>query len=206
MRDQRPIWEAVHVAELEDERAVSDFAREVCALLPESSRVLELGCATGEDSAYFASRGHEVLGIDFAEGAITEARKRQAGVTDLTFETADLSKPFDLPDDCQDLIYARLSLHYFSDDDTRAIFREMHRLLAPDGVLAFMCKSKADRLYGRGTELEPDVFESDRVRHFFSLDYARDCLKDGFEAISLREERAPDGSGSAFVVAIARRL
>src|SRR3954467_14908168 len=36
--------------------------------------VLDAGCGTGENALFFAGRGHPVLGIDFLEGPIREAR------------------------------------------------------------------------------------------------------------------------------------
>jgi 2-polyprenyl-3-methyl-5-hydroxy-6-metoxy-1,4-benzoquinol methylase len=38
--------------------------------------VLDAGCGTGENALYFAQRGHPVLGIDFLEGPIQEARRK----------------------------------------------------------------------------------------------------------------------------------
>jgi len=36
--------------------------------------VLDTGCGTGENALFFAERDYHVLGIDFPEGAIQEAR------------------------------------------------------------------------------------------------------------------------------------
>jgi SAM-dependent methyltransferase len=206
LADQRLYWEADHRAVIGKVWHYSELAVEVASLLAPRSRVLELGCGTGEDAAYFAGLGHQTLGLDFAETATEEARRRHAGVAKVSFSTHDIAQPIEVHDASFELVYARLSLHYFSDAVTRAIFREVHRVLAPGGIVAFMCKSTSDRLYGRGTELEPDMFDSDHVRHFFSLDYAKDCLKDDVEVISLREERGElYGKESAYVIAIARR-
>src|ERR1700675_2747918 len=38
--------------------------------------VLEAGCGTGENALFFAGRGHPVLGIDFLEGPVREARRK----------------------------------------------------------------------------------------------------------------------------------
>ena len=40
--------------------------------------VLDAGCGTGENALFFAERGHPVLGIDFLEGPIQEARRKAA--------------------------------------------------------------------------------------------------------------------------------
>ena len=38
--------------------------------------ILDAGCGTGENALFFAERGHPVLGIDFLEGPILEARRK----------------------------------------------------------------------------------------------------------------------------------
>lgn len=205
MADQRAIWEAIHRAEAGGWRHRSDFAVEVAALLQPRCRILELGCGTGEDAAYFAAGGHDVLAVDFAAFAINEAKRRHRQGANLRFAMQDIRQLSDTPAESFDLVYARLSLHYFPDLQTREVLREVRRLLAPGGLLAFVCKSTADPLYGQGAEVEPDMFEADHLRHFFSRDYAVDLLEGDYEIVTLREEsRARDGRDSAYIVAIAR--
>src|SRR5215212_5881127 len=38
--------------------------------------VLDAGCGTGENALFFAGRGHPVLGIDFLERPVREARRK----------------------------------------------------------------------------------------------------------------------------------
>jgi SAM-dependent methyltransferase len=208
MRDQQAIWEQIYREELTGEPpGPSDFAKHVASLLGVPARVMELGCGTGADAAYFASLGHDVLALDFAAEAIRFARDHYGPLDRLRFEVQDISHtPLAPASDAVDLVYARLSLHYFTDAVTSSIFAELRRLLAPQGVLAFMCKSTSDPRYGEGTEVEPDMFESDHARHFFSLDYAAGCLSSGFEVVSLTVDRGPlYGRSSAYVTAIARK-
>jgi SAM-dependent methyltransferase len=209
MNDQRAIWEAAYAiaAPVTAPRPANDFAREVEALLPRGARVLELGCGPGSDAAFFAVQGHDVLAIDHAEGAIDQARALHPETERLRFAVHAIAQPFDLPDAGLDLVYARLSLHYFLDAQTRAVFRELRRLLREGGLLAFMCKTVDDPLYGRGTLIEPGVYESDHLRHFFSEAYTRDLLQDGFVVESLVSKRDDlYGNPSAFIEVVARRL
>ena len=52
--------------------------RAVEARLPPGSRLLDLGCGTGLDAAHFASRGDQVLAIDWSPAMVERARARLA--------------------------------------------------------------------------------------------------------------------------------
>jgi SAM-dependent methyltransferase len=93
----------------------------------------------------------------------------------------DMREPLPFSAGRFEAVYARLSLHYFTDAATRALFAEIRRVLADGGLLAFMCKSTDDPLYGQGDLIEPDMFQlRDRARHFFSEAYVRDLLSEGW--------------------------
>jgi len=51
--------------------------------------VLELGCGTGEDAQWLASRGVSVLATDVSEGMLAQARAKAGGHPLLTFERQD---------------------------------------------------------------------------------------------------------------------
>jgi SAM-dependent methyltransferase len=192
--DQRAHWDAVRrqTAAPTTAHGPSSFAQAFARRLPATARVLELGCGPGHDSAHFATLGHIVVATDFSIEALRPARAIHGDGPGLSFCLLDLAAPLPFRDAAFDAIYARLSLHYFPDRVTRRIFRELRRVLPPGGVLGFMCKMTGDPLYGRGREIEPDMFElKGHLRHFFSPDYARTCLtRDGdFVLIELTERR-----------------
>lgn len=185
----------------------SELARDTANRLPTRANVLELGCGGGRDAAFFAGLGSSVTAVDFSEVAIARNRTRVPSHDRLTFTVADLADPLPFLDSTFDLVYARLSLHYFGDAVTRLLFGEIRRVLKSHGLLVFMCKSIRDPLYGRGELIEPDMFLfRDHVRHFFSEEYARACLAPGFETESIVSiEPGLDGQRSAFVTVIARK-
>jgi ubiquinone/menaquinone biosynthesis C-methylase UbiE len=53
--------------------------------------ILELGCGTGKNTAFFVEIGANVHALDFSEGMIEKAKEKvKAG--NIRFETADLTK------------------------------------------------------------------------------------------------------------------
>jgi ubiquinone/menaquinone biosynthesis C-methylase UbiE len=210
MNDQRKLWNNAH--DKGDIRHYSDstteFAKEVLEIINPSSRILELGCGVGNDSIGFANAGHTVVATDFSEVAIAKNTKRWKNSPNLTFQVIDINQPLEFQANNFDVVYARLSLHYFSDIDTKKIFQEIHRVLKPKGYLCFICKSVKDPLNGKGEEIEKDMFELDgHVRHFFSEEYAKSLLRNGF-TIERLESGAEKfyGSDSAYVKAFARAI
>jgi SAM-dependent methyltransferase len=208
--DQRAHWDALRRSNVPPTTAhgPSAFAQAFARRLPPASRVLELGCGPGHDSAHFAALGHRVVATDFSIEALRPARAIHGAGAGLSFCLLDLAAPLPFRDATFEAVYARLSLHYFPDRVTRTIVRELRRVLSPGGLLGFVCKTPGDPLYGRGREIEPDMFElKGHLRHFFSTDYAQSCVeRDGdFALIQLTERQAPlYGRDSAFVEVIAR--
>jgi SAM-dependent methyltransferase len=168
--------------------------------------VLELGCGTGADAALFAAEGHRVLALDFSAVAIGRAARQYAGLG-VEFRVADFSRPLDLGSESVDLVYSRMSLHYFTDEVTRAVVGELARVLVRGGLLVVLCRSVADPLWGEGTRIEADMYRfNDHVRHFFSAGYLRELLAGRFDPARVTEfEGLAYGYDSAFVEAVARR-
>jgi SAM-dependent methyltransferase len=208
MIDQRRHWDALYTRDPARRLAAdpSPLAAECAALVTPGSLVLELGCGAGRDAAFFARAGHTVCATDFSTVALAANRQREVAPANLCYVVLSTAKPLPFRDATFDAVYARLSLHYFGDAVTRRVFREIRRVLSPGGLLCFLCKSTDDPLYRRGRQIEPAMFELDgHVRHFFSADYARSCLGDDFQVITIECGRETFHEGpSAFVKVIAR--
>lgn len=183
----------------------SRFAKEVSGYLPLASQVLELGCGVGRDAAYFAQQGHDVRACDFSSAVIERNSREIEGVD---FFVADISRPLPFPDDVFDLVYAHLSLHYYPELTTRAVFAEIARVVAPAAIFAFACKTLRDGNYGKGERLEANYFRRPNglPLRFFSESYAEGLLAGRFEILSLVErEQEFNEEHSAVLYCIARR-
>jgi len=56
------------------------------------SRVLVLGCGSGNDAAYFAEQGHVVTAVDFSQEAISRGQAKYGKLANLKFVQSDLFK------------------------------------------------------------------------------------------------------------------
>jgi cyclopropane fatty-acyl-phospholipid synthase-like methyltransferase len=105
-----------------------------------SGDVLDVGCGTGENALFLASRGHEVWGVDSAPTAIETARRkaeeRGLAATFLVYDTLNLHKigrSFDT------VIDSGL-FHTLSDPERSRFVRNLSEVLKPGGgyfMLAF---------------------------------------------------------------------
>jgi cyclopropane fatty-acyl-phospholipid synthase-like methyltransferase len=138
-------------------------------------RVIDIGCGTGENSCYLASRGHPVRGVDLAPTAIAKAReKARARGLRVEFRVADalaLGSPrprFDAALDCG-------MFHTLSDPDRPRYVESVGKVVRPGGRLSLLCFSEREPNWGgprRVTQAE-----------------IRDAFAAGWAVRDLREEQ-----------------
>lgn len=180
-----------------------DFAKKALSFLEiqPGATILDIGCGDGRDSMFFAQKGLHVTAIDFSEVAIAKLQKHSPSITAIVKDIATM----DFPHATFDAVYAHLSLHYFDDKKTTAIFQKVYDLLRDNGFFFVRCKSIHDPLYKKGQKIEEDMFLFEHARHFFSVSYMKDKLHN-FDILSLDETTASyDGKRSCFVEAVARK-
>lgn len=171
--DQREFWDSWHqrhFAASHRDHALSSLQIFLEAL-PTHSRapLLEIGCGQGREALHLADRGFEVTAFDHSPVAIALARRAalQIGAA-VTFQVRDVLD--DMPYAPRHFagIFAHLSLHYFSEEQTRVLFLDLKDLLAPSGVFMFTVRAVDDPLFGRGEPVGPNMYCLDgHVRHFF---------------------------------------
>ncbi len=90
---------------------------------------VDAACGTGRHSAYLASRGHRVIGVDSSPDMLAHARAR---VPEAVFHEGRLDR-LPLPDEHADLVVCALALAHLP--DLRPTLAELARVLKPGGHL-----------------------------------------------------------------------
>ncbi len=149
--------------------------------------VLDVGCGTGENALYLASRGHEVWGVDFTPRAIETARdkavERHLSVTFLVQDALyldTLGRRFDT------VIDSGL-FHALSDEERPYFTRSVAKVLRRGGTYFMLCVS----------ELQPGTYGPRRVtqaeiRETFSRGWRVNYIK----AARMENTRQPKGSAA----------
>ena len=114
----------------------SSFAKFILKYIPKNSNIVDVGCGNGRDSYYFASKGFQVVGIDFAnlpnnaKNAIF-LKKKAKEINKLLSDT--------------DVIYSRFFLHVLNSKQLENFIQNSQGL--------FMAETRA---IGDNTILFPD--------------------------------------------------
>jgi len=170
--------------------------------LKKRAKVLDLCCGKGADSIFFHNKEMNVTALDYSSEAIKQFNDIQKRYEIfLTSMVMDISEEFPYENESFDFVYSRLGLHYFTDKVTRKVISEIKRVLKSEGLLMFQVKSINDKEYGKGKEIEKDMFDEDGyIRHFFSKEYAESLLE-GFNIIMMEERAIPNKSTYLEVIA-----
>lgn len=97
-------------------------------------RILDLGAGTGLLSYFWYQHFSEcqyVL-VDIADEMLNIARRRFAGIENVSYQVLDYSK--ELPDDDYNVIVSALSIHHLEDEKKRELFARIYNKLPEDGV------------------------------------------------------------------------
>jgi demethylmenaquinone methyltransferase/2-methoxy-6-polyprenyl-1,4-benzoquinol methylase len=99
------------------------------------ARILEIGCGTGTQLAFYRSRGCRITGVDLSAAMLQAARGRLDGDTLVCRGDAALL-PY--PDAAFDLVLASLVLHEMNPAVRSAVVADMLRVAAPQGRLGII--------------------------------------------------------------------
>lgn len=217
MTDWAKVWDETYAKQPkiygDEPSAIAVQLADLLQERPSPVRVLDLGCGYGRDSIYFARRGFEVTALDCSPVAIQMLQERIANTelaSRITAVVADALQGIPAPDSHFDAVYAYLFFCLaFTDAELTKLFAECNRVLKSDGYLAGTVRSVYDRSYGKGEQIEPDMFAlPNAVRHFFSESYLERKLREaGFSLKSLerRDEVVGESHFNDVLVFVAQK-
>lgn len=123
---------ATFATEWEDDQDAPDDLYELLDRFFIPGSVFEIGCGSGRDAAWLASRGYVVTGYDASEGLLAEARERHPGVR---FELADLPSLAELgPSRATNVLCETVLMHLPSSEIAHAV-RALYSHVEAGGVL-----------------------------------------------------------------------
>ena len=109
--------------------------------------IIDLGCGSGGGTLYLNERGYSVLSCDNSNEALTSVKNH---ITNSETKNLNIAEKLPFKDESIQLIIADLSLHYFNDETTKKIIKELKRVLKVKAHLIFRVNSINDINYGAG--------------------------------------------------------
>ena len=178
-------WAATYDAVENKTRDLDAFATRKILGEYDFKTVLELGCGTGKNTQWLAEKANKVVGLDFSEEMLKQARTK-IKTKNVSFIQADLTKPWQLENDWVDLVCCNLVLEHIK--DMTPIFGQAHKKLK-EGGLFFICELHPFKQYlGSKAKFETEngIQELDVYWHHIS-DYFNAANKNGFKLLELNE-------------------
>ncbi|OAS16462.1 class I SAM-dependent methyltransferase [Paenibacillus oryzisoli] len=129
--------------------------------------VIDLGCGVGNNTKYLVDHGLSPIACDISDRAI---RTLQSFLPDVQTLCLDMTEGLPFPNDSVQVLIADLSIHYFDEPTTRAVIRDLSRVLMRDGILLIRLNS-TNEIANKGNIIgttDPYLMESEGIyRRFF---------------------------------------
>jgi len=114
------------------------------ALQPPSGRALDIGCGTGTNAIYLASRGFAVTAVDIAPKAIDMARDKVPPQAAVDFKVGDILSELPVDESTIDFAFDRGCFHSVGDDQQPVFAEQVARCVAAGGWWLSLCGNRDD--------------------------------------------------------------
>ena len=128
-----------------------------------TGNLLDLGCGVGQYSKYFYDKGFSVTSADISERALAYLAEKYPDIKTIR---VDMTETLPFADKSFDVVFANLSIHFFSEKDTTYLLSEIKRILKDDGIFIGSCNSSKAYKYiaDCSTVLEDGFYREDGGR------------------------------------------
>jgi len=150
--------------------------------------IVDLGCGSGINSYYLYNKGYDVIACDFSLAAIEIVKNNNDNITSMCF---DMLQGIPIYNQNIGVVLASLSTHYFSLNDTVALYRNIYNLLESSGYFVFRVNSLKEYLSDKdeiNEIIEENYYrlKSGAVKRYFDISAISNLLKD-FKIIDINE-------------------
>lgn len=160
-------------------------------------RMLDLGTTTGTNLLPYLDvfPGVEAHGIDVGAPVLRYAHAKAEALGKTVHYSQQNAEQTDFPDEHFDLVVSSFFLHELSVESTKKIFKEIHRILKPGGLMAHMelpPSNLCDAYYN--FYLDWDAFYNNEPHYarFRAQDTIGLCVEAGFARDKCDQTRIPD--------------
>lgn len=148
-------------------------------------KCLDLGCGIGQYTKKLIEYGNEVVSADISNIALNEVKKFNKNIIKV-----DMQEKLPFESNLFDIVFANLSIHYFSNEDTKKLFSEIKRILKNKGIFIGSVNGiqGLEKIKDTAVQLEKHFwFYNNKNIRLFDIDDLNYYLND-FEIIKIEEK------------------
>ncbi|MFI8606359.1 class I SAM-dependent DNA methyltransferase [Cellulophaga baltica] len=149
------------------------------------SKVIELGCGTGKNTAFLLEKADEIIALDFSENMLAKAKEKIKDKR-VVFKKRDITTSWNIKNDFADLVTCNLILEHIK--DLNLVFKQVSETLKNDGIF-FVSELHPFKQYSGSKaryETEEGTQELETHVHHIS-EYITVAEKNGLKLMELKE-------------------
>lgn len=173
-------WKEHINKELEDDIWIEEYKE----YFQNMGKCLDLGCGVGQYSKVLSRYGYDVTSADISDIALNKVKEFSDNIVKV-----DMQEHLPFEDKRFDLVFANLSIHYFSDEDTKKLMLEIKRILKENGLFIGSVNGVQgiEAIKDSVIEIEPHFYlNKQKYIWLFDIKDLKTYLKD-FEILNIEE-------------------